>query len=53
MDDLGLEEAIDRLGKRIVVESADTADRRLNAGFGQAFGVSDKASIMKPTQVAA
>lgn len=31
MDDLGLVEAIDRLGQRVVIAVADTADGRLDA----------------------
>ena len=42
MDDLGLVEAVDRLGESIVVAVADAADRRLDAGFRQALGVLDR-----------
>ena len=38
-DHLGLVEAVDRLGQGVVVTVADAADRRLNAGAGQSFGV--------------
>ena len=41
MDDLGLVEAVDRLGQRVVVAVADTAHRRFDAGFGEALGVAD------------
>lgn len=41
MVDLGLVEAVDRLGQRVVVAVADTAHRRFNAGFGEALGVAD------------
>ena len=41
MDQLDLVEATDRLGQAVVVGIADTADRRLDAGFGQPFRVAD------------
>src|SRR5271156_6638690 len=42
MDHLGLEQAIDGLGERVVVAVADAADRRLDPGLDQAFGVTDR-----------
>ncbi len=42
MDQLGLVEAVDGLGERVVIAVADAADRRLDAGLGQAFGVFDR-----------
>ena len=42
MDDLGLVEAVDRFGEGVVVAVADAADRRLDAGLGQALGVFDR-----------
>ena len=42
MDHLGLVEAVDGLGERVVVAVADAADRRLDAGLGQALGVLDR-----------
>ena len=42
VDDLGLVEAVDGLGQGVVVAVADAADRGLDAGLGQAFGVSDR-----------
>ena len=42
MDDLGLVEAVDRLGESVVVAVADAADRWLDAGLGQALGVLDR-----------
>ena len=42
MDDLGLVEAVDRLGQSIVVAVADAADRRLDPGLGEALGVLDR-----------
>ena len=42
MDQLGFVKAIDGLGERVVVTIADAANGRLNAGFGQAFGVFDR-----------
>ena len=39
MDHLGLVETVDRFGESIVVAVADAADRRLDAGLGQALGV--------------
>ena len=41
-DHLSLEQADDRLGESIVVAVADAADRRLDAGIGQALGVADR-----------
>jgi hypothetical protein len=41
MDDLGLVKAIDGLGERVVIRVADAADRWLNPGFCQAFGIFD------------
>jgi hypothetical protein len=34
VNDLGLVEAVDRFGERIVVGITDAADRRLDAGLG-------------------
>jgi len=42
VDDLGLVEAIDRFGERVVIGIADAADRRLDAGLGQALGIFDR-----------
>ncbi len=42
MDHLGLVEAIDRLGERIVVSVSDTPDRSFDARLGQAFGIADR-----------
>src|SRR5271165_2453702 len=42
MDDLGLVEAVYRLGQRVVVRVADAADGRLDPGFGKALGVIDR-----------
>ena len=39
VDHLGLVKAIDRLGQSVVIAIADTADRRLDARFGEAFGI--------------
>ena len=41
-DHFGLEQADDCLGESIVVAVADAADRRLDAGVGQALGVADR-----------
>jgi hypothetical protein len=38
MDQLGLEQAIDGFGKRVVIAVADAADGGLDAGIEQAFG---------------
>jgi len=51
MDDLGLIEAIDRLGEGIVVAVADTADRRLDAGLGEALGIFDRDVLHAPIRV--
>ena len=42
MDDLCFVEAVDRLGESVVVGVANAADRRLDPGLGQAFGVFDR-----------
>jgi hypothetical protein len=42
MDHLGLVKAVDRLGQGVVIAVADTADRRLDPGLGQALGVLDR-----------
>jgi hypothetical protein len=41
MDDLGLVEAIDRLGECVVIAVTDVADGGLDAGFSQPFGVAN------------
>ena len=41
MNDLGFEQAVDRLGERIIVGIADAADRWLDPRLGQTFGVSN------------
>ena len=41
MNDLGFEQAVDRLGERIIVGIADAADRWLDPCLGQTFGVSN------------
>src|SRR5579863_1133046 len=42
VDDLGFVKTIDRLGEGVVVAVADAADRRLQPGFDQPFGVFDR-----------
>ena len=42
MDDLGFIEAVDRFGEGVVVAVADAADRRLQTGLDQPFGVFDR-----------
>src|SRR5690606_14560537 len=42
VDDLGLEEPVDRLGQRVVVAVTDAANRRLDARLGQPFSVFDR-----------
>ena len=42
MDDLGLVQAVDRFGERVVVGVADASDRRLDTGLDQALGVFDR-----------
>ncbi len=39
MNDLSFVKAVDRFRQRVVVAVADTSDRRLNARFGETFGV--------------
>jgi hypothetical protein len=41
VDYLGLVKTVDRLGECVVVAVADAADGGLDAGFCQAFGVSN------------
>ena len=41
MNHLGLVQAIDRLGQGVVVRVADTADRGVDAGLGQALGIAN------------
>ena len=41
MDDLGLAEAVDRLGECVVMAVTDAADRELDAGLSQPFGVAN------------
>ena len=41
VDDFGFEQSDDRLSQCVVIGIADAAHRWLDAGFGQAFGVSD------------
>ena len=42
MDDLGLVEAVDRLGQGVVIAVADAADRWFDPGFGEPFGVANR-----------
>ncbi len=42
MDDLGLVEAVDGFGQGVVIAVTDTADRRLDAGLGEALRVLDR-----------
>jgi hypothetical protein len=42
VDQLGFVEAVDRFGERVVITITDAADRRLDAGFGQAVGILDR-----------
>ena len=48
VDDLGLEQAVDRFGESVVVAVADTADRWFDAGLGKAFSVFDR-DVLDPT----
>src|SRR3954452_13543172 len=41
MDHLGLEQAVDRLGERVVETVANAADGRLDASIEQAFSVTN------------
>jgi hypothetical protein len=47
VDDLGFEQAVDRLGEGIVIAVADAADRRFDTDLGQAFGVFDR-QVLRP-----
>ncbi len=42
MDQLGFVKAVDHLGERVVVTVADAANRWLDPGLCQAFGVFDR-----------
>ena len=42
MDYLGLVKAVDRFRQGVVIAVADDPDRRLDPGFGKAFGVLDR-----------
>ncbi len=48
MDDLGLEEAIDRLGQGIDITVTDAADGRLDARLGQPLGLADRKVLSPP-----
>jgi hypothetical protein len=48
MDDLGLVEAVDRLGECGVLGIAQTADRGLDAGLRQALCVADTDILRAP-----
>jgi hypothetical protein len=41
MDDFGLVEAVDSLGRGVVTSVTDAADGGFDAGLSQAFGVAD------------
>src|SRR5947207_15944874 len=51
MDDLGLVEAVDGLGQRVVVAVADAAHGWLDTGFCQAFSVFDRHVLASPVAV--
>src|SRR3546814_11714290 len=42
VDHLGLVKAIDRLGQGVVITVANTPDRRLDPGLGEAHGIFDR-----------
>ena len=48
VNDLGLEETVDRLGKRVVITIADAADRGFDPGFGEALGVANGQILAAP-----
>ena len=48
VDQLGLVEAVDGLGQRVVVGIADAADRGLDASLGQTLGVADRDVLNAP-----
>lgn len=47
MDHLGLEQAVDRLGKGVVVRVADAADRGLDTGLRQALRVAQGEVLLR------
>jgi hypothetical protein len=50
-DQLGLVEAVDRLGQRVVVGASDCADTGLDAGLGKALGEPDRGVLRTPVSV--
>ena len=50
-DQLGLVEADDRLGERVVVAVATASRPRYRAGFGEALGVADRQVLAAPVGV--
>jgi len=48
MDHLGFEQAVDRLGQRVVLAVADAADGRLDARLRQPLGVADRQVLRDP-----
>ena len=50
-DDLGLVQPVDRLGQGVIVRVTNTADRRVNSRFSQAFRVADRQILTTPVAV--
>jgi hypothetical protein len=48
VDDFGFEEAVDRLGERVVIAVADAAHGRFDARIRQPFGVFDRQILAAP-----
>ncbi len=51
MNDLAPVEPDDRLSERVVVRSADTAQRRLGSRFGESLGVTNRQILAAPITV--
>ena len=51
MDELSFVETVDRLGEGIVIAVADAADRRLDAGLGQALCILYRHVLRSPVRM--
>ena len=51
LDDLGLEQADDAFGQRVVIGIPDAADRSVDPGLCQSLGISDRQLLAAPVAV--